>query len=78
MRLVENNNTKIVKNNINIQKRKEFKTMKKLFVPAITLVACLTLTYTTTAYASQEDPNAQVTPLDDSEDEYYPFDPYNN
>ena len=52
--------------------------MKKLFVPAITLVACLTLTYTTTAYASQEDPNAQVTPLDDSEDEYYPFDPYNN
>ena len=50
--------------------------MKKLFVPVITLVACLTLTYSTTAYASQEETNTQVMPISDSEDELFPFDPY--
>ncbi len=52
--------------------------MKKLLVPVITLVACLMLTYTTTAYASQEEPNAQVTPIDDAELDFFPLDPYNN
>lgn len=51
--------------------------MKKLLVPVITFVACLMLTYSTTAYASQEEENAQVTPASDDEKEYFPFDPYN-
>ena len=50
--------------------------MKKLFVSV--LVACLMLTYTTTAYACQEDENAQVMPVSDDEKEYFPLDPYNN
>ena len=52
--------------------------MRKLFVPAITLVACLTLTDTTTAYASQETINAHVAPVSDHENENYPFDPYSD
>ena len=52
--------------------------MKKLLVSLLTLTACFMLTYTTTVYANQEDPNAQVTPVDDDDDfEEYPFDPYN-
>ena len=50
--------------------------MKKLFVSV--LVACLMLTYSTTAYASQEDTNAQVTPVSDEEMDAFPLDPYNN
>ena len=50
--------------------------MKKLLVPVITLAACLTFTYTTTAYASQEEANAQITPIADDENENYPFDSY--
>ena len=51
--------------------------MKKLLVPVITLVACLMLTYSTTAYASQEETNAQVTPISDNDMQEFPPDPYN-
>lgn len=52
--------------------------MKKLLISLLTLTACFMLTYTTTVYANQEDPNAQVMPLSDFNDfEEYPFDPYN-
>ncbi len=50
--------------------------MKKLFVSV--LVACLMLTYTTTAYACEEDENAQVMPVDDEEPDFFPLDPYKN
>ncbi len=50
--------------------------MKKLFVSV--LVACLMLTYTTTAYASQEEVTPEVMPVDDAEMDVFPLDPYNN
>lgn len=52
--------------------------MKKLLVPVITLVACLMLTYSTTAYASQEEATPEVMPVDDGPMTNYPLDPYNN
>ena len=52
--------------------------MKKLLVSLLTLTACFMLTYTTTVYANQEDPNAQVTPVSDGDMLEFPLDPYNN
>ena len=52
--------------------------MKKLLVSLLTLTACFMLTYTATVYANQEDPNAQVTPIDDADMDEFPLDPYNN
>ena len=52
--------------------------MKKLLVSLFTLTACFMLTYTTTVYANQEDPNAQVMPVSDGDMLEYPLDPYNN
>ena len=42
------------------------------------LVACLMLTYTTTAYACQEEVTPEVMPVDDDDTAFFPFDPYNN
>ena len=50
--------------------------MKKLFVSV--LVACLMVTYTTTAYACQEEVSTEVTPIDDDDIAFFPFDPYSN
>ena len=75
IRAVEKNNKNYF---IYYQKRKENSTMKKLLISLLTLTACFMLTYTTTVYANQEDPNAQVMPTNDDDMLEYPFDLYNN